>query len=154
MTNKKRLNEKRWTIMDAKTEDFRRKLESISSNRCFAMSNVNEQKRAKISKEITVNTPRPREKSPNRTKRTSVSVEKMQEKEKESGGGKSSDKRKRKKISSRSQSSSENALVPSKLISLSLSLLLAALLQAVRCLTDLVEDAFRSVSYDRSGLLQ
>lgn len=154
MTNKKRLNEKRWTIMDAKTEDFRRKLESISSNRCFAMSNVNEQKRAKISKEITVNTPRPREKSPNRTKRSSVSVEKMQEKEKESGGGKSSDKRKRKKISSRSQSSSENALVPSKLISLSLSLLLAALLQAVRCLTDLVEDAFRSVSYDRSGLLQ
>lgn len=74
--------------------------------------------------------------------------------EKDSADGKCYDKRKRKKVASRGQSSSENALVPSKLISLSLSLLLAALLQAVRCLTDLVEDAFRSVSYDRNGLLQ
>ena len=129
-TNKKGTKEKRWTNVEAKTEDFRRKLESISFAR-------------------TTNLTRPREKS-----RGTGSTDKLQDKEKESVGGKSFDKRKRKKMSSRSQSSSENALVPSKLISLSLSLLLAALLQAVRCLTDLVEDAFRSVSYDRSGLLQ
>ncbi|XP_076391373.1 uncharacterized protein LOC143265124 [Megachile rotundata] len=133
-TNKKGTRQKQWTIMEAKTEDFRRKLESISSNRCFAVSAANEQKRTKLSKEVTTNVTRPREKS-----RGTGSTDKLQDKDKESGG-KSFDKRKRKKISSRSQSSSENALVPSKLISLSLSLLLAALLQAV--------------SYDRSGLLQ
>ena len=136
----------------AKTEDFRRKLEPVSSSRRFANAS-NEQKRAKISKEsVNANAPRPiREKSPNRTRRGTISADKVQEKDKEKC---TDNKRKRKKISSRSQSSSENALVPSKLISLSLSLLLAALLQAVRCLTDLVEDAFRSVNCDRSGLLQ
>ena len=46
-----------------------------------------------------------------------------------------------------------SALVPSKIISLSLSLLLAALLQAVRCLADLVEDAFRSASFERNHQL-
>ena len=138
----------------AKTEDFRRKLEPVSSSRRFANAS-NEQKRAKISKEsVNANAPRPiREKSPNRTRRGTISADKVQDKDKESGKC-TDNKRKRKKISSRSQSSSENALVPSKLISLSLSLLLAALLQAVRCLTDLVEDAFRSVNCDRSGLLQ
>lgn len=47
---------------------------------------------------------------------------------------------------------SDNALVPGKLISLSFSLLLAALLQAVRCLADLVEDTFRSVALDKYAL--
>ncbi|XP_015111767.1 uncharacterized protein LOC107037635 [Diachasma alloeum] len=46
----------------------------------------------------------------------------------------------------------DNALVPGKLISLSFSLLLAALLQAVRCLADLVEDTFRSVALDKYAL--
>ena len=148
--SRKKPREKR--AADANTED--RKLEPVvSSTRRFA---ANEQKRGKISKE-SANAPRPiiREKSPNRTRRGTISADKVQEKDKDLSGKCTTDnKRKRKKISSRSQSSSENALVPSKLISLSLSLLLAALLQAVRCLTDLVEDAFRSVNCDRSGLLQ
>uniref|UniRef100_A0A0C9QWA6 MCM6 protein n=1 Tax=Fopius arisanus TaxID=64838 RepID=A0A0C9QWA6_9HYME len=46
----------------------------------------------------------------------------------------------------------DNALVPGKLISLSFSLLLAALLQAVRCLADIVEDTFRSVALDKYAL--
>lgn len=47
------------------------------------------------------------------------------------------------------QVNDNNALVPSKLLSLSFSLLLAALLQAVRCLADIVEDTFRSVTFDK-----
>ncbi|KAK0168710.1 hypothetical protein PV327_002484 [Microctonus hyperodae] len=47
---------------------------------------------------------------------------------------------------------SDNAIIPSKLLSLSFSLLLAALLQAVRCLADLVEDTFRSVTIDKYAL--
>ncbi|CAG5100954.1 Similar to Dram2: DNA damage-regulated autophagy modulator protein 2 (Mus musculus) [Cotesia congregata] len=47
------------------------------------------------------------------------------------------------------QANDNNALVPSKLLSLSFSLLLAALLQAVRCLADIVEDTFRSVTFDK-----
>ncbi|XP_026673391.1 uncharacterized protein LOC108629801, partial [Ceratina calcarata] len=147
--NRKASNKKRWTIMDTRTEDFRKKLELISSNRRFGITNMNDQRKPRMSRESM--TTRPREKSPNRTKRT-ASTDKIQDKDKELG--KSSDKRKRKKLGNKSQGSSDDALVPSKLISLSLSLLLAALLQAVRCLTDLVEDAFRSVSYDRNGLLQ
>ncbi|XP_053593782.1 putative uncharacterized protein DDB_G0282133 [Microplitis demolitor] len=50
------------------------------------------------------------------------------------------------------QSHDNNALVPSKLLSLSFSLLLAALLQAVRCLADIVEDTFRSVTFDKYAL--
>jgi len=41
------------------------------------------------------------------------------------------------------QQSSE--LVPSKLLSLSLSLLLAAIFQAIRCLTEFIEDTFRTL---------
>ena len=42
-----------------------------------------------------------------------------------------------------SQQSSE--LVPSKLLSLSLSLLVAAFFQAIRCLTEFIEDTFRTL---------
>ncbi|XP_053994727.1 uncharacterized protein LOC128885014 [Hylaeus volcanicus] len=151
--NRRGIDDKRWTIVEAKTEDFRRKIESIASHRRLTVSAGNDQRRTKASKEaMTENVTRSREKSPARSRRGAIAGDRSQEKEKDSG--KAFDKRKRKKISSRGQSSSENALVPSKLISLSLSILLAALLQAVRCLTDLVEDAFRSVSYDRNGLLQ
>ncbi|XP_043261140.1 uncharacterized protein LOC122402431 [Colletes gigas] len=151
--NKRGIDEKQWTIMEARTKDFRRKIESITSHRRFTVSDANDQKRSKASKELlSDNATHPREKSPARPRRGLISGDRNQDKE--SGDGKGFEKRKRKKISSRGQSSSENALVPSKLISLSLSILLAALLQAVRCLTNLVEDAFRSVSYDRNGLLQ
>lgn len=44
------------------------------------------------------------------------------------------------------QQSSE--LVPSKLLSLSLSLLLAAIFQAIRCLTEFIEDTFRTLHYE------
>ncbi|KAK0079489.1 hypothetical protein PV325_001206 [Microctonus aethiopoides] len=47
---------------------------------------------------------------------------------------------------------SDSAIIPSKLLSLSFSLLLAALLQAVRCLADLVEDTFRSITIDKYAL--
>lgn len=144
----KRSNNNR-PIVQAKPEDFRRKLETIASNRRFAeQNNANEQKRAKMPKETNVNAASVCEKSPNRTKRNTVSGDKVQDKDKESNGGKSSDKRKRKKMSSKSQSSSENALVSSKLITLSISLLLAAVLQAIRCLTDFMEDAYRSIICD------
>lgn len=153
--NGKGIDDKRWTIMEARTEDFRRKIESIASHRPFTVSGVHDPKRTRATKEsATENVQRSREKSPNRPRRGPIPNDRAQDKEKESLGGKSFDKRKRKKISSRGPSSSDNALVPSKLISLSLSLLLAALLQAVRCLTELVEDAFKSASYDRNGLLQ
>lgn len=36
-------------------------------------------------------------------------------------------------------------LVPSKLLSLSLSLLVAAFFQAIRCLTEFIEDMFRTL---------
>jgi hypothetical protein len=45
--------------------------------------------------------------------------------------------------SSTGQQSSE--LVPSKLLSLSLSLLIAAFFQAIRCLTEFIEDTFRTL---------
>lgn len=147
--NRRGSDEKNWTIVEGKTEGFRQKVESTASHRRSTISGTNDQKRTKNANDATENATRPREKS-----RASISSDKPQDKDKDSASGKSFEKRKRKKLSSRSQSSSENALVPSKLISLSLSLLLAALLQAVRCLTDLVEDAFRSVSYDRYGQLQ
>nr|XP_031827328.1 uncharacterized protein LOC116424718 [Nomia melanderi] len=152
--NRRGMDEKRWTIMEARTEDFRKKIESIASHRRFTVAGANDPKKMRSSKESIDRGTSSREKSPSRTRRGMVSGDRSQEKDKEPGSARSFEKRKRKKISSRSQSSSENALVPSKLISLSLSLLLAALLQAVRCLTDLVEDAFKSVSYDRGGLLQ
>lgn len=132
--------------VEATAEDFRKKLESFASQR---RSILDGQKRTtpKSTKEVSDNTV-----SRSREKRTTTTAAKMQDKD-NSVGKNTGDKRKRKKTSGKNQSASENALVPSKLISLSLSLLLAALLQAVRCLTDLVEDAFRSVSYDK-GLLQ
>lgn len=43
----------------------------------------------------------------------------------------------------------DRALIPSKLLSLSFSILLAALLQAVRCLADIIEDTFKSVGFDK-----
>ncbi|KAI4498707.1 hypothetical protein M0802_006174 [Mischocyttarus mexicanus] len=148
-------NENRLIGLDEKTEDFRKKIESMVSHRRSTISTLDYHK--KSTKTSTESIDRDRSRSPDRSpnkssKRISSSMERIHEKD--SAGGKNCEKKKRKKGSGRPQNSSDNALVPSKLISLSLSLLLAALLQAVRCLTDLVEDAFRSVSYDRSGLLQ
>lgn len=141
--------------VEATAEDFRKRLESFASQR---RSILDRQKRTtpKSAKEVSGNA-ESREKSPVRqAKRATTTTAASKTQDKDNGAGKSTgcDKRKKKKTPGKNQSTSDNALVPSKLISLSLSLLLAALLQAVRCLTDLVEDAFRSVSYDRSGLLQ
>lgn len=140
--------EKLLQAVEATAEDFRKKLESFASQRRSILDRQRRTTPSKLTKEIPDSTV-----SRSREKRATTAA-KMQDKD--SGVGKNSgcDKRKRKKTSGKNQSVSENALVPSKLISLSLSLLLAALLQAVRCLTDLVEDAFRSVSYDKNGLLQ
>ncbi|XP_032677583.1 uncharacterized protein DDB_G0283697-like [Odontomachus brunneus] len=139
--------------VEATAEDFRKKLESFASQR---RSMLDRQKKTnpKSIKELSDNTSRSREKSPVRQAKRATTTTTSKTQEKDNGAGKSTgcDKRKKKKTSAKS--TSDNALIPSKLISLSLSLLLAALLQAVRCLTDLVEDAFRSVSYDRNGLLQ
>lgn len=143
--------EKLLQAVEATAEDFRKKLESFASQR---RSILDKQKKIRSAKEGSDGAAsRSREKSPVKSKRPITTAAKTQDKD-NAGAGKSADKRKRKKVPGKNQSASDNALVPSKLISLSLSLLLAALLQAVRCLTDLVEDAFRSVSYDKSGLLQ
>ncbi|KYN07461.1 DNA damage-regulated autophagy modulator protein 2, partial [Cyphomyrmex costatus] len=160
-TNKRNQHERRGSheekllqAVEATAADFRKKLETFASQR---RSILHKQKRMtlKSAKEVSDNvTSRSREKSPTKPKRAIATTAKAQDKDNGAGKNTSCDKRKRKKPSGKSQGASENALIPSKLISLSLSLLLAALLQAVRCLTDLVEDAFRSVSYDRSGLLQ
>ncbi|KYN40136.1 DNA damage-regulated autophagy modulator protein 2 [Trachymyrmex septentrionalis] len=160
-TNKKKQHDRRGSheekllqAVEATAADFRKKLESFASQR---RSILHKQKRMtpKLAKEVSDNvTSRSKEKSPTKPKRAIATTAKIQDKDNGADKNTSCDKRKRKKISGKNQGASENALVPSKLISLSLSLLLAALLQAVRCLTDLVEDAFRSVSYDRSGLLQ
>lgn len=144
--------EKLLQAVEATAGDFRKKLESFALQRQSIL--VDSQKKMASMRNVSDNTaPRSKEKSPGKSKRTTTKATcKMQDRE--NSAGKNIDKRKRKKTSAKNQSTSENALIPSKLISLSLSLLLAALLQAVRCLTDLVEDAFRSVSYDRNGLLQ
>ncbi|XP_012539740.1 DNA ligase 1 [Monomorium pharaonis] len=145
--------EKLLQAVEATAADFQKKLESFASQR---RSILHGQKRMapKLAKEVSDNaTLRSREKSPTKSKRAIPSTAKTRDRDNSAGKNTGGDKRKRKK-SGKNQGVSENALVPSKLISLSLSLLLAALLQAVRCLADLVEDAFRSVSYDRSGLLQ
>lgn len=144
--------EKFLQAVEATAADFRKKLESFASQR---RSILHKQKKMtpKLAKEVSDNvTSQSKENSPTKPKR--VTTAKIQDKDNGADKNTSCDKRKRKKMSGKNQGASENALVPSKLISLSLSLLLAALLQAVRCLTDLVEDAFRSVSYDKSGLLQ
>lgn len=62
------------------------------------------------------------------------------------------DNRKVKNKIQNSLKTSESAILPNKLLSLSFSLLLAALLQAVRCLADLVEDTFRSITFDKYAL--
>lgn len=143
--------EKLLQAVEATAADFRKKLESFASQRRFIL---HRQKRMKLAKEVSDNAmSQSREKSPTKSKRAIATAAKTQDKD-NAGKNTGCDKRKRKKTSGKNQGASENALVPSKLISLSLSLLLAALLQAVRCLTDLVEDAFRSVSFDKSGLLQ
>ncbi|KAK2579592.1 hypothetical protein KPH14_010887 [Odynerus spinipes] len=149
-------NENRLLARDDKNEDFRRKIESMMSYRRSTISNLDHHKKPMKTSTESIERERSRssDRSPAKSKKTSVSMERIHEKDSAGGKGFGGEKKKRKKGSGRSQSSSENALVPGKLISLSLSLLLAALLQAVRCLTDLVEDAFRSVSYDRNGLLQ
>lgn len=144
--------EKLLQAVEATAADFRKKLESFALQR---RSILHRQKRItpKSTKEVSDNAmSRSREKSPTRPKRATAA--KTQDRDGAVGKNTGCDKRKRKKTSGKNQGASENALIPSKLISLSLSLLLAALLQAVRCLSDLVEDAFRSISYDRSGLLQ
>ncbi|KYN27664.1 DNA damage-regulated autophagy modulator protein 2 [Trachymyrmex cornetzi] len=160
-TNKKKQHDRRGSheekllqAVEATAADFRKKLESFASQR---RSILHKQKRMtpKLAKEVSDNvTSRSKENSPTKPKRAIATTAKIQDKDNGADKNISCDKRKRKKISGKNQGASDNSLVPSKLISLSLSLLLAALLQAVRCLTDLVEDAFRSVSYDRSGLLQ
>ncbi|XP_015599477.1 uncharacterized protein LOC107269767 [Cephus cinctus] len=153
---RRRSRDYRLAEVEAKAEEFRKKIENIISSRRSAIPNLEGTKVSlRNSKETPENRSNSLEKSPKIRK---TSVDTINEKDKDSPTSKpfkpnSYEKRKRKKLANRTQST-ENALVPSKLISLSLSLLLAALLQAVRCLTDLVEDAFRSVSYDRSGLLE
>lgn len=146
--------EKLLQAVEATAEDFRKKLESFASQQ---RSILHRQKKMtpKLIKEVSDNAmSRSREKSPTKSKRAITTAAKTQDKDNGAGKHTGCDKRKRKKTSGKNQGASENALIPSKLISLSLSLLLAALLQAVRCLTDLVEDAFKSISYDKSGLLQ
>lgn len=150
--NRRSGDDKRWTVAKAQAEVAQKKMKP--PHRRFTVSGENDSKRIKVSRESMERSTSSKERSPNRPIRGTMSNDEGQEKDKESVSGKSFEKRKRKKIPNRSHNSSDNALVPSKLISLSLSLLLAALLQAVRCLTNLVEDAFKSVSYDRSGLLQ
>ncbi|KAL6447529.1 hypothetical protein ACFW04_000027 [Cataglyphis niger] len=140
--------EKLLQAVEATADDFRKKLESFASQRRSILDRQRKTTPSKLTKEIPDSTV-----SRSREKRATTAA-KMQDKDSSVGKNSGCDKRKRKKTSGKNQSVSENALVPSKLISLSLSLLLAALLQAVRCLTDLVEDAFRSVSYDKNGLLQ
>jgi len=137
--------------VEATTEDFRKKLESFASQR---RSILDDKQRKMMPRSTDASVSRSREKSPMKSKYAITTAAKNQDKENGVGKNIACDKRKRKKTSEKNQNTSENALEPSKLISLSLSLLLAALLQAVRCLTDLVEDAFRSISYDRNGLLQ
>lgn len=138
---------------ETKAEEFRKKIENIISSRRSALPNLeNQVKTTKNSKEPLENRSNSLERSPKPRK---GSADKLYDKDSPTSKAfKSSSYEKRKRKKPNRTQSSENALVPSKLISLSLSLLLAALLQAVRCLTDLVEDAFRSVSYDRSGLLE
>ncbi|KAL6264402.1 hypothetical protein P5V15_004511 [Pogonomyrmex californicus] len=147
--------EKLLQAVEATAEDFRKKLENFASHRRFILHRQKMSHRPRLAKEVPDSAmSRSKEKSPTKSKRVTATTAKTQDKDNSASKNTGCDKRKRKKTSGKNQSPSENALVPSKLISLSLSLLLAALLQAVRCLTDLVEDAFRSVSYDRNGLLQ
>lgn len=47
-----------------------------------------------------------------------------------------------------SETEDDGELVPSKLLSLSLSLLVAAFFQAIRCLQELIEDTFRTLHCD------
>lgn len=153
-------NENRLLGFDKRTEDFCKKIESIVSHRRSTISTADyNRKSIRTSTEsIEIERSRSREGSPNKSKRvSSLSMERIHERDSNGVVIKGCEKKKKKKPSSaktQNNQSENNALVPNKLISLSLSLLLAALLQAVRCLTDLVEDAFRSVSYDRNGLLQ
>lgn len=160
----KKSRDRRIAEVEAKAEDFRRMIENIVTSRRVARSGFETSKRsAKIPHRCTTDGARTssREKSSPRT--PSIENAKIHSSNATIGNdpekntppiGKPHvyEKRKRKKLS-RAQSA-ENALVPSKIISLSLSLLLAALLQAVRCLADLVEDAFRSVSFEKNGLLE
>ena len=122
--------------VEAKTEEFRRKIKNIISSRSAYSGFAN---RKRLSKTVRIT--------------STDSCDNAKDKNSVDNKSFGHDRRKRKKIVNKSQTE-ENAVVPSKLISLSLSLLLAALLQAVRCLTDLVEGAFRSVSFDQNGLLQ
>ncbi|XP_012277957.1 uncharacterized protein LOC105698351 [Orussus abietinus] len=151
MTSGRKAKENRLAKVEAKADEFRKKIRNIISNRRSVLPQTLK-KITKNSKDLLKNRENSQDRLPNTN---NASTERLQDMKYVSPNNKplSNEKKKRKKIINRT-SSSENALVPSKLISLSLSLLLAALLQAVRCLTDLVEDAFRSVNYDRSGLLE
>lgn len=151
--SRRRSKDHRLAEVEAKTDEFRRKIESIISSRQSIIPNLDNPTKNN-SRQISTEASEMRRNSQERSPR----MKKILPEKESPGNGKqlksnSFEKRKRKKAS-RIQSGENAALVPSKLISLSLSLLLAALLQAVRCLTDLVDDAFRSVSYDRSGLLE
>ena len=129
--------------VEAKAEEFRRKIENIIESRRSTHPDLENKRR--LTKN-SLESPQIRLGSSNVCDN---------EKDKDCSDNKilGHERRKRKKLINRTPAEA-NAMVPSKLISLSLSLLLAALLQAVRCLTDLVEDAFKSISYDRNGLLQ
>ncbi|XP_048512766.1 uncharacterized protein LOC125501354 [Athalia rosae] len=160
--SKRRSKENRLAEVEAKTEEFRRKIESIISSRKSIIPNLETGQKTSRSqgandnssgrKSSRENSPRIRNSSL-QNERTAASGKKLESPNARQSKSNSFEKGKRKKTS-RIHSAENAALVPSKLISLSLSLLLAALLQAVRCLTDLVEDAFRSVSFDRNGLLE
>lgn len=140
--------------VEGTAEHFQKKIESLASQRRSILADKQRRMMPKSTKDASDSAAsRSREKSPTKLKRTATTTTPKNQ-DKNNGAGKNTDKRKRKKTSGKNPNVSENALEPNKLISFSLSLLLAALLQAVRCLTDLVEDAFRSISYDRSGLLQ
>lgn len=151
--NRRRSHEELPQTRRTTTENFRI-LEDFTSQQ---RSILNRQKKitSKFAKEAPSNAvPESKEKSPAKPKRSCTTSTRSQNKDSSAGKNTECDKRKKKKAFAKSHDASENAMVSSKLISLSLSLLLAALLQAVRCLTDLVEDAFKSISYDRNGLLQ
>ncbi|XP_046752125.1 uncharacterized protein LOC124414968 isoform X1 [Diprion similis] len=156
--SRRKLKGNRLAEVEAKTDEFRRKIESIISSRKSALPSGEKARKNSRSNPGVGNTTETRKNSQERSPRVRKSSLDKITAGRDSPNAKqfksnSFEKRKRKKTG-RVQNADNAALVPSKLISLSLSLLLAALLQAVRCLTDLVDDAFRSVSYDRNGLME
>lgn len=140
--------------VEAKAEEFRRMIENIVTNRCVTgRASFDTVKSNRTSKNHCHRSSPKSCSTANRNNEKNNEILRDRDNNSPSNNKPYTyEKKKRKKLANRSQSG-DNALVPSKIISLSLSLLLAALLQAVRCLADLVEDAFRSVSFEKNNLL-